>query len=487
MTSILYFLTIEFSIKFGVLYSLNILLDFTETKFGHFMKTKLLILSLLAVLINSQAQTLPQGKRLKDVNPAILVGATVQSGNDEATQLLTSNSALQTVFKREFNLGQTTAYPAWETWKGLKQYDFARFNQVVNYFYNNNILVSAHLLAGPGVYFPAWFNTGSYTNSELEGILEDYIKSAIQTNGNNTKVTYWNVANEALNWDGHYYTNAADCKLQQLGWENDLSGLTGASKVHQQHPIWVRRSLEMARKYTNKKLELRDYGTDFWDVNKSKAFYQLVKHLKNSGVPLDAVGLQGHFSLDDAANDWSKLKQAIQEYKKLGLEVYVTEIDLADKAKSWSQDKATRQQAQYKQMVQAIVEAGANWICFWGLRDNWNTSWLYNEKPLLFDESLNPKPAYYGVQEGLKSTITAVEEINMSNVPFMLYPNPFSETLYIKSEQKVAYEIYDLTGSIMEKDNVMGESMVGKMLPNGMYTIRIKSGNDETIMKIAKY
>jgi len=450
------------------------------------MKKKLLLLCLLGKLSFLQAQTLPQGTRLKNVNPAILVGATVQSGNDEATQLLMSNSALQTTFKREFNLGQTTAYPAWETWKGLNQYDFSRFNQVVNFFHDNNIPVAAHLLAGPGVYFPTWFNNGNYSNSELEGILEDYIKSTIQTNGNDTKVTYWNVANEALNWDGHYYTNAAECKLQQLGWENDLSGLTGSSKIHTQHPVWVRRALEMARKYTNKKLELRDYGTDFWDMDKSKAFYQLVKHLKNSGVPLDAVGLQGHFPLD-GSNDWNKLKRAIQEYKKLGLEVYVTEIDLADKAKSWSQEKATRQQVQYKQMVQAIVEAGANWICFWGVRDNWNTSWLYNEKPLLFDESLSPKPAYYGVQEGLKPVVNSTEEEELGNSSFSVFPNPFSETLHIISEKEADYEIYNLTGAFVEKGKTMGDATIGKMLPSGLYLMRIKSANGVSTVKITKH
>ena len=392
------------------------------------------------------------------------------------------------MFKREFNLGQTTAYPGWETWTGLKQYDFTKFNQVVDYFYNNNIPVSAHLLAGPNTYYPEWFKTATYSNADLEGILEDYIKSTIQSNSNNTKVKYWNVANEALNWDGHYYANVADCKFQQLGWENDLSGLTGAAKVHQQHPVWVRKSLEMARKYTNNKIELRDYGTDFWGVSKSDAFYQLVKHLKNSGAPLDAVGLQGHFTLDNSSNDWSKLKQAILEYKKLGLEVYITEIDLADAAKSWSQDKALRQQEQYKQMIQAIVQGGADWICFWGLRDNWNLYWLYDQKPLPFDENLNPKPAYYGIQEGLKpSVVSALDGESTQQFSFELFPNPFSDAIYIDAEQEMEYEIYDLVGTLMEKGKALQGSMLGRSLPQGLYTVKVKCENYETLHKVVKH
>lgn len=356
----------------------------------------------------SAAQTLPEGKRLKDINPAILVGATFQTGIGDSKELVIDNSGIQTVFKREFNLGQTTCYPAWYTWKGLNDYDFVPFNLTVNWLVSNHIPVVAHLLAGPDNYYPQWYKTAAYTTAELDTILIDYIRSAMRSNSNSEKVDYWNVVNESLWSNGHYYnTNAKDlrCKLQELGMEEDQSGLTGDAKVHTCHPVYIRKAFEYARKFTNKKLELRDYDAEFWGTTKSKAFYQLVKHLLNSGISLDAVGLQGHFDLAKT-NDWSKLKQTIQEYKKLGLEVYITELDLADKTKSWTPEKAENQKQQYKLMMQAIVEGGANWVCFWGVRDNWNKFWLKDQSPLLFTDEFNPKPAYYGVQEGLNPLST---------------------------------------------------------------------------------
>jgi GH35 family endo-1,4-beta-xylanase len=374
------------------------------------------------------AQTIPQGQRLKDINPNLYVGVSIQSGGADATSLLTNNTGVQKVFKREFNLGQTTCYPAWETWTGEKQYNLTGFNNVVNWFYANDVKISAHLLAGPNTYFPEWLKTGTYTNEELESILHDWIKTVIESNDNATKVDYWNVVNEALASNGKYYAST-DCKWQQLGWEDDQSGLTGADKVNAQHPVWVRRAFEYAAEYTDKILELRDYNADFWNVSKSKAFHQLVKHLLNSGVPLHAVGLQGHFNLD-GNYDWSKLTQAIQEYKKLGLEVYITEIDLGDVAKSWSTAKATRQREQYKQMTQAIVEGGAEWICFWGIRDNTNEFWRYNESPLIFDNNLNPKPAYYGVQEGLAVVTSVAGE---TNSPYRI-KNPIKDEILIESD-----------------------------------------------------
>jgi GH35 family endo-1,4-beta-xylanase len=368
------------------------------------MKLKnILSLSLFYLCLNVNAQAVPTGQRLKDINPAILVGSVLQTGYADAKNILIANTPIQTVFNREFNLGQTTCYPAWSTWKGLKQYDFTPFNQTINWLASKHIPIVGHLLAGPDNYYPEWYKKASYTTTELDSILLDFIRTAITSNNNSEKVDYWNVVNESLWWNGHYYnSNSKDlgCKLQELGMEEDKSGLVGDAKIHISHPIYIRKAFEYARKFTKKKLELRDYNAEFWGSTKSKAFYQLVKHLLNSGTPLDAVGFQGHFDLAKT-NDWSKFKQTIQEFKKLGLEVYITELDVADKTKSWSTELAENQKQQYKLIMQAIVEGGANWICFWGVRDNWNKSWLLNESPLLFDHNFNPKPAYYGVQQGL--------------------------------------------------------------------------------------
>ncbi len=370
------------------------------------MIKKILAALIFSLNLTAQSQTVPTGKRLKEVNPNILIGATLQTGMVDTKNILFADSTIQTVFKREFNLGQTTCYPAWHTWIGFKTYDFKAFNQTVNWFVSNHIPVVAHLLAGPDNYYPQWYKNATYAKAELDTILIDFIRSAILSNNNSEKVDYWNVVNESIWHNGHYYnSNDKDlrCKLQELGMEIDRSGLTGEAKVHDMHPVYIRKAFEYARKYTNKKLELRDYGAEFWGTTKSKAFYQLVKHLLNSGTPLDAVGLQGHFDLSKT-NDWSKLKQTIQEYKKLGLEVYISELDFADKLKIWTPEKAEQQKEQYKLMMQAFVEGGVKWVSFWGVRDNCNRSWLFDQSPLLFGYNFNPKPAYYGVQEGLNIT-----------------------------------------------------------------------------------
>jgi hypothetical protein len=219
-------------------------------------------------------------------------------------------------------------------------------------------------------------------------------------------------------WNGSYWDSSSvanTCPWQKMGWESDKSGLTGSAKVYAQHPVYIRRAFELARQHTQGKLELRDYGIEFWDGSKKcLAFYQLVKHLVNSGVPIDAVGLQCHFRTD-MTYDWSQLKQAVQEYRKLGLEVYLTEVDYGDtdpvaaagtahRTAAWD----TLQARNYHDFAKAATSGGANWICLWGVADNTNTYWRMGQSALLYDESYAPKFSYYqfrqGIVEGLATT-----------------------------------------------------------------------------------
>lgn len=371
------------------------------------MKTNLILSIKLLLSLFLYTQNRPIPKNLKDVQSSVLIGVTLQSGMEDAKSIVEKKSKLGNLVKNEFNLIQTTCYPAWETWKGYKKYDFTGFNNVVNWSLQQNLPVAAHLLAGPNLYFPDWFKKANYLDTELDSLLYDFIESILNSNNNGKKIAYLNVVNECLQKDGTYsYINNKQnlrSKLEQLGSEPDKSGLRGADVINTSHPIYIRKAFEYANQFTNGKLELRDFGIEFWGEEKSKGFYQLVKHLINSGVPIDAIGFQGHFKADKFY-DWDLMTKSILEYKKLGLEVYLTEIDMSTEDETLSKQTVYKlQKQQYKKMTQAALAGGIDWMCFWGIRDNWNAHWLYNKHPLLFGEHLNKKPAYYGIKEALKS------------------------------------------------------------------------------------
>lgn len=373
------------------------------------------------------AQPVPGGARLKDAG--FLVGATAEVGFAEKEGLFEWKDAAKvaTVIDREFNLVQTTAYPAWDTWTGTGYanvgFDLSKTNRVINRAKEKGQKTVVHLLAGSPTYFPAWMNPATASASELDALLGRWIEFAMTNNDNRSKVDYWNVVNEVFMWNGKYWdsTSAANTNpWDKMGWEEDQSGLTGTAKVYPRHPVYIRRAFELARKHTNAKLELRDYGIEFWDNSvKSRAFYQLVRHLQNSGAPIDAMGFQGHFRTD-VKYDWSKHKQAVEEYRKLGLEVYMTEIDYGDRDPAAAAGTAHRtpafdslQAEGYYQLAKAFVSGGGNWLCLWGVADNTNQYWRMGQSALLFDESYAAKKVYesfrQGIVDGLKPPVPILD------------------------------------------------------------------------------
>ncbi|MBN1759241.1 MAG: endo-1,4-beta-xylanase [Chitinispirillaceae bacterium] len=355
----------------------------------------------------------------------ILVGATAEVGSDTKEGLFNWKDAqkVQSVIRDEFGLVQTTAYPAWGVWTGNAQnpkvFDFTDMNKVIDWAQSNNKKTCIHLIAGSGTYFPEWFNTGNWTTAQVEEQFNSWITAVVTSNGNSTKVDYWNVVNEAFTWDGNYWPDSTQCRWQQLGWEDDKSGLSGSAKVYARHPVYIRKAFEKTRALTSAKLELRDYYIEFWDDSKkARAFYQLVKHLKNTGAPIDAVGFQGHFRLDKTY-DWSKLNRAVREYKTLGLEVYITELDYGDddqiapaKASQWTPQLDEAQSTGYYDLVKASVSAGVDWICLWGVADNTNQYWRMGQHALLFNEQYQPKKAYESFKQGIVDGKEAVGTVN---------------------------------------------------------------------------
>ncbi len=374
-------------------------------KFSYFQPKKLVIIKIFLITVflvfiieTLSAQIVPHGKRLKELATSDTKIGSVGTYNTFFPADGRSQQKYRALFKRELSAGTVLCYPK-GLWTGLKQYDFLKFNTTVNWFEDRGLEQMAHLLVGPNQYYPQWFRNGSYTNAQLEDIMEDYIREVMHSNNNDSKIDIWNVVNEAL-WleGGSPYTGTI---WNQLGWEEDESGLTGTDKILSRHPVYIRRALEIARKYTDNKLELRDNNIEFPDNDEYQMFYQLVKHLLNQKVPLDAVGFQTHLSTNQTY-DWEGLKNNIKRYKDLGLEVYITELDVGNDG---TQRGRKKQKEYYYNVVKAAREGGVDRIDLWGLNDGQMGDYREDEFALMFEGiNMTPKPAYYGFQQALKES-----------------------------------------------------------------------------------
>src|SRR5690606_3202536 len=69
-------------------------------------------------------------------------------------------------------------------------------------------------------------------------------------------------------------------------------------------------------------LYYNDYNTE--RPEKRDRIFKLLKQLKDQGVPIHGVGLQGHWSLYEPTK--TELQETIQKFASLGLKVQITEM-----------------------------------------------------------------------------------------------------------------------------------------------------------------
>ncbi|HRH59910.1 MAG TPA: endo-1,4-beta-xylanase [Chitinophagaceae bacterium] len=337
--------------------------------------------------------------RLKNINTKVLFGSPV---NNNFTDTAYTNITL-----REFSAGQSLWYARYGGWLSQFTYDFTNFNAVVNWLLQNGKAAQMHMLIGPNQYMPEWLVTGTWTNAQLDTLLLRMIYAIMDANDNKNNVDVWNVVNEAFNYDNGFYQT--DVIWNQLGWEADQSGLTGADKINTKHPVYIRKAFQYCREKTNNKLELRDYNIENnnpvygWD-DKHKGFYQLVKHMQNSGIPINAAGIQGHQETNNTG--WliqnNDLQTVVQKFKALGLDVYITEMDMAC-YNGWNSTVAQQQRSDYYNYTLQAIKGGATRIYTWGIKDG-DPYWLTYNHPLLWDETYRRKQAYFGVAQALNDT-----------------------------------------------------------------------------------
>lgn len=285
-------------------------------------------------------------------------------------------------------------------------------NALVNWGLEHRQKILQHLMVGPNTYFPQWFWKNQYTSEELDKLLQRYIIALMTANDNMRKMDGWNIFNEMFVYKaagGEYKkdgTGPQDCVWLRMGFEADQSGLNGDAKVNEKHPVVFRKALQYASMAVGK-LEIRDCEVE--EINrKSDALYQLIKHLLNSGVRVDAVGFQGHLQVN-RTYDWDSIKKNIRRFKDLGMEVYITELDVSmgtgwKKGNPFPADYEKLQAERYYGIVKAAREAGVNRIDIWGLSEAVNRHWLVGQKVRLFDEQFQPRAIYQAVLKALCDT-----------------------------------------------------------------------------------
>ena len=267
-----------------------------------------------------------------------------------------------------------------------KTYDFSDADKIVAFAKENGLIIRMHTLL--------WHNQ---TPDEIfEGAGRDELlatlKSHVQKLGDRfgKDIYVVDVANEVIEDKG-------DSLYRKTKWHDILgdSLLDDAFKFAAEYMPGV-------------KLCYNDYNES--DPVKSKKIFELVKGLKDRGVPIHTLGLQAHWNIDV---DMDNVKRAFELYSKLGVTLQVTEMDVSvypsreaagvekpGAEMTYKQVKLYRDSfalfREYKDIVDSVTT--------WGVADD--ATWLSNfpargrkNWPLLFDDAHQHKEAYYAIMD----------------------------------------------------------------------------------------
>jgi endo-1,4-beta-xylanase len=294
------------------------------------------------------------------------------------------------------------------------QFDWSGADQVVAFAEAHGDLVRGHTLMWHSQ-LPTWLTDGvangtisssTTGDSQLKTLLHQHITTEVSRYKG--KIWQWDVANElfANAWDTAQPDglNANDFWIQHLG-----SGIVADAFrwAHAADPnaLLCYNDFNIAGEDGPGPNGTNPGGTKFQNV------YNFVKNLKAQGVPIGCVGEQGHLDTQYGFSG-TRMQSDLQQYASLGVKVAITEADVRTFVNNSTDQVPTNgleafaQPYEFGQMLKACL-AVRQCISFtiWGMDDA--ESWVpgvfagegYSD---IYDVNLQPKDAYYELQQDLK-------------------------------------------------------------------------------------
>lgn len=272
-------------------------------------------------------------------------------------------------------------------------YNWKEADAIVDFAQEHHLRVRGHNLCWHEQ-APAWLFKDSAGKPVSKAVLlkrlKDHITAVVSRYKG--KVYAWDVVNEAIDDDSTKF-------LRNSPWYR----ICGAD--------YIKKAFEYAHEADPKAiLFYNDYNLD--RPEKRERVFRLLKQLVAAGVPINAVGIQGHWSVYEPTRN--ELVTAIKEFSSLGLKVQITELDVSiypwekkiRKVKPGESDTYTpeleQKQADQYAMIFKILrkyKKVITGVTFWNISDRhtWLDSYPVPGRknyPLLFDENLKPKKAY---------------------------------------------------------------------------------------------
>lgn len=375
------------------------------------MKWRMLILVLAAAAFCAGFGTNAPEQSLRKAawGDGFLIGTAVR-----AAQL--SETAYASTLAREFNMLEPEDALKWEVVHPERQsFDFSQGDQIADFAARHSMKIRGHTLVWHRQN-PKWLTEEKYTSVELAEILESHIKTVV--GHYRGRIFAWDVVNEAFD-ELHPAELRSTIWRDQPGIAIATSYPPRASDNLARSEIGVR-SLKQSYSYIERCFrwahEADPQALLFYNeaeaetMNlKSDAIYAMVRDFKQRGVPIDGVGFQMHIANLHA--DVASISANIDRFTALGIQVHITEMDVAlpvDTDGNARAEDLQRQAEIYRQIAGACLShPKCTAIQTWGFTDRY--SWIGSHSKhkqgaaLLFDPNYRAKPAYEALRNVLES------------------------------------------------------------------------------------
>lgn len=238
----------------------------------------------------------------------------------------------------------------------------------------------------------------------------------------------WDVVNEAIS-DG--------------GWQGGRRGMGEHPSPYRNSPLYqiagdefIKKAFIYAREADpNVLLFYNDYNAA--DPGKRDRIYNMVKSMKEEGVPIDGIGMQGHYNVYGPSME--DVDAALTKYSTIVKHIHITELDIRANQEMGGQLNFSRDGGNISQVVKTLQEDQyarlfkvlrkhkdvVDNVTFWNLSDR--DSWLgARNYPLPYDENYKAKRVYSVIKDFDPASDTAVvkEDFRPSvlNQPGQQYP-----------------------------------------------------------------
>ena len=325
----------------------------------------------------------------KAASRGIIYGATVTRGQVE------ESPDMRRIVSEEMAM----IVPGYEfKWSGHQpgpdRFDFTNADYLMRYAAENGKQVRGHALVWHEA-LPPWFAGLRLDAAAMRQLLTLHLNTVVNRYAG--RIHSWDVVNEPVE-----------------PWDKRPDGLRDTPFLRALGPDYIDLAFRLAAAADPRaRLVLNEYGVEMATEEherRRRALLALLENMKRRGVPIHAVGIQAHLQAADVRFDPALFRRFLRDIASLGLDCYITEMDVTDRGLPPDLETRDRRVAQtYRRFLDAaLAEPCVKMLILWGISDRY--TWMNDSRfarredgqpvrPHPYDAEFRRKPAWYAIAE----------------------------------------------------------------------------------------